>query len=69
MYQLESSTGPSVTAHAHSPEILREVYRVGTLTNLKLDYNKGPSSWLHTNGVVHNDGTVQLITSINGRWR
>lgn len=68
-YQLESSTGPCVVGHSHTPQILREVYQVGTSTLLKMDYNGGPSSWLHTNGVINPDATIQLITSIKGRWR
>lgn len=68
-YQLESTTGPCIVGHSHTPQILRDVYQVGTLTKLKLDYNRGPSSWLHTNGVINPDGTIQLLNIIDGRWR
>jgi hypothetical protein len=67
--QLEQSTGNSISGHTHTPEILRNVYKVGTLTKLKLDYNGGPSSWLHTNAPVYPDGSVQLLNIIDGVWR
>lgn len=67
--QLEQTTGNSISGHTHTPEVLRNVYKVGTLTKLKLDYNGGPSSWLHTNAPVYADGFVQLINIIEGKWR
>jgi hypothetical protein len=61
--------GKSVVGHAHTPAMRGDAYRVGTLTNLKLDYNRGPSSWLNTNGIINPDGSVQLINIINGRYK
>lgn len=69
MANVEYSSGKSIVGHAHSPSILREVYRVGTLTSLQLDYNRGPSSWLNTNAVIWGDGSVQLINIINGKYK
>ena len=61
--------GKSIVGHRHTPGIRGDAYCVGTLTNLKLDYNRGPSSWLQTNGVINKDGSIQLVNVINSRYR
>lgn len=66
---MENAYGHSVSGHSHSPEILRGAWQVGTTSLLKLDYNKGPSSWLHTSCLVYANGSRQLINSINGNWK
>ena len=66
---LEGAYSQSVTGHAHSPEILRGAWQVGTSSYLKLSYNRGPSSWLHSSCLVYKDGSRQLINSLNGKWR
>jgi hypothetical protein len=68
MKTIEEAYGNSVTGHAHSPEILRGAWRVGTSSKLKLDYNLGPSSWFHTSCLVYPNGQRQLINCIEGRW-
>jgi len=65
---LEKTSHKSIVAHSHSPEILRDFWRVGTSTKLKLSYTEGPSSWFHTSGVIYKGGHRQLINSINGRY-
>lgn len=66
---IEGAYSRSVTGHAHSPEILRGAWQVGTSSYLKLSYNRGPSSWLHSSCLVYKDGSRQLINSLNGKWR
>lgn len=66
---MEAAYGSSVTGHAHTPEILRQAYQVGTCSYLKQGYNKGPSSWMHTSCVVYRNGSRQLINLIGRRWR
>ena len=66
---MEAAYSQSVTGHAHSPEILRGAWQVGTSSLLKLNYNRGPSSWLHSSCLVYKDGSRQLINSLNGKWR
>lgn len=66
---MEQAYGACVIGHAHSPAILRGVYRVGTSTRLDLGYNIGPSSWFNTHALVYADGSRQLINTIGGRWR
>jgi len=65
----EKAYGPCVIGHAHTPEVLRSVWRVGTTSKLKLDYNVGASSWFHTSCLLYSDGSRQMINSINGKWR
>jgi hypothetical protein len=66
---LESAYGNSVTGHSHSPEILRGAWVVGTSSLLRLSYNVGPSSWMHTSCLVYPNGARQLISVIDGKWR
>jgi hypothetical protein len=66
---LEAAYGKSITGHKHTPELLRKTAVVGTLTPIRVDYNKGPSSWMNTNAVLYDTGTIQLINIINGKWK
>ena len=66
---IEASYGFSVTRHSHTPEILRGAWQVGTSSFLKLNYNRGPSSWMHASCLVYPDGSRQMLNSINGEWR
>jgi hypothetical protein len=59
----------SVLGHSHSPGIFEGAYQVGTSSRLRLEYNAGPSSWLHSHAAVHRNGRRQLIHVIDGRWR
>lgn len=65
----EAVYGQSVTGHSHTPEILRGSWQVGTSSLLKLSYNRGASSWLHTSCLLYPDGSRQLINSIDGTWK
>ena len=65
----EEANGKSITGHSHTPSKTRNVYVVGTSTNLVLDYNKkGYSSWANTNGIIYPDGSVQLLNTIKGKY-
>lgn len=58
-----------IVAHSHSPNKERNAITVGTNTYLKQRYNQGgPSSWLHTNGVLYPIGTTQLLNIVNGTY-
>lgn len=65
---MESSYGQSVTGHAHGPEIMRGAWQMGTSSFLKLNYNKGPSDWVHSSCLVYSNGARQLINSFGGDW-
>jgi hypothetical protein len=66
---MEHAYGNSVSGHSHTPEILRGAWQVGTTSLLKLGYNQGPSSWMHTACLVYPNGSRQLINIIEGKWR
>ncbi len=66
---IEKSYGNAVIGHRHSPEIQRGTYVVGTSSYLKLSYNKGPSSWMHSHCVVYSNGSRQLLNFINKKWK
>jgi hypothetical protein len=68
LLQLEQSVGKCIIGHSHTPGILRNVYQVGTSTKLKMDYNRGPSSWLHTHALLYPDAQVQLVNFIDGKY-
>lgn len=52
----------SITGHTHSPKIKESGVVVGTLSKLKLSYNKTSiSNWAHANCVLYKNGTFQLI--------
>lgn len=66
---LEVGYGAGVFGHSHSPGILRDVFRVGTSTKLRLGYNDGgASSWLHTHCLTYQNGSRQLINIIDGEY-
>ncbi|HXN74869.1 MAG TPA: hypothetical protein VN855_00060, partial [Candidatus Acidoferrum sp.] len=66
---MEKSYGQSVTGHDHSPAILRGSYQNGTSSYLKLEYNQGPSDWVHASTIIYPNGMRQIINSFNGNWR
>ena len=61
---LEQACGKAIYGHAHTPQIYRNVFVVGTSTGLKLNYNRGPSSWLNTHALLPANGQPQLINYI-----
>lgn len=68
MAQAEKIYGNCVIGHAHSAAIERGVFRVGTFSELRLNYNRGPSSWTHTACLLYPDGSRQLVNNIEGSF-
>ncbi len=66
---MEAAYGISVSGHSHTPEILRGAWQVGTCSHLKLNYSKGPSSWMHSSCLVYPNGARQMINIIGDSWR
>lgn len=58
----------SIIGHSHTPGIVEGCYQVGTSSRLRLEYNRGASSWLHTHCVVYRNGKRSLLTVIGGKW-
>lgn len=65
----EAAFGKSITGHTHSPELLRNTVVVGTSTNLRLNYTEGPSTWMNTHALLYDNGQIQLVNVINGKYR
>ena len=62
--------GKSITGHSHSMEMFGDTYIVGTSSQLNLPYTAGGgSAWIAANAVLYSNGTVQLIPSIDGKWK
>ena len=59
----------TITGHSHSPQIFNHAMQVGTSSLMKLGYNSGPSSWLHTHGIIYENGERSLINVIGDSWR
>lgn len=65
----EKAYGACIIGHSHSCEILRDVWRVGTTSQMRLDYTSGASSWTHSSCLVYRNGSRQMIHNINGKWK
>lgn len=58
-----------VIGHGHSPGIKDGVYQTGTNSRLRLEFMRGPSSWLHTDCLIYRNGKRTLLNVIDGKWR
>jgi len=58
----------TVTGHTHSPIRLDGHLSVGTLTHLRVNYNKGLSSWLNSNVVIYPNGKAQHVHIVNNKY-
>ncbi len=59
----------TIIGHVHSPAIEEGTFAVGTSTNLRLEYNAGPSGWLNAHAIVNADGKRQLLFIVDGEYR
>lgn len=57
-----------IHGHTHSPYVNKGAYCVGTTSKMRLSYNRGLSSWMHSNVIVYPNGKRQHIHIINGKW-
>ena len=57
-----------IVGHYHSPGRKDGAIAVGTSTKLRVGYNKGASSWLHSHVIIHSDGKAQHINLINNEF-
>lgn len=59
----------TIIAHGHGPGREKGCCQLGTSSQMNLGYNEGtPSSWMHTHGIIHNNGKVQLVTVSEGSY-
>jgi len=54
--------------HVHSATIMDGAYCAGVIGSLDMDYNKGPSSWSHSNIITYKSGKRTVITLRNGAF-
>lgn len=57
-----------VTGHTHTPLKKDGLTTVGTLTKLRMGYNKGLSSWANSNALVFKNGKTQNLIIIDGEY-
>lgn len=57
-----------VVAHSHVPMREDGCTYVGTLTVLRMGYNKGLSAWVNSNVIIHKNGKSQNIFLFNGEY-
>lgn len=65
---LEKAYGDCVYGHAHSPNILRGAWCVGTSTLPFPDYGDGPTSWMNTHCIIYPGGFRQFVNCIDGKF-
>jgi len=66
--QLKNLPIRTIVGHSHVPNRIDGSVSVGTLTHLRVGYNKGASGWLNSNAVIYPDGKVAQLNIINGRF-
>lgn len=66
--QLKNLPVKSVVGHSHVPHRYDGSLSVGTLTKLRLSYNKGASAWLASNVVIYPNGKASHLHIINGKF-
>jgi hypothetical protein len=57
-----------IVGHYHSPGRKDGALAVGTSTELRVGYNIGPSSWLQSHVIIHEDGKAQHLHFIKGEY-
>jgi hypothetical protein len=57
-----------VVGHYHSPGRKDGALAVGTSTKLRVNYNLGPSGWLQSHVIIHDDAKAQHINFIKGEF-
>lgn len=57
------------TGHTHTAQIIHGLYVAGTCSKLKLEYNKGPSSWSWSHVITYANSKRTIITLRNGKWK
>mgnify|MGYP003671670278 CR=1 FL=1 len=66
--QYKNMNTKMITGHTHSPNRGDGHMTVGTLSGLRVGYNKGASSWMHANALIYADGKAQLVYIVGGKY-
>ena len=65
--QFKNLNTKNIVGHRHTPERIDGHVAVGTLSHLRVGFNRGPSSWMNGFGVIYPDGKAQLLHVINNK--
>lgn len=57
------------TGHVHAAGIIGDCFTAGTSSKLRLNYNRGPSSWSHSHIVTYASGARAIVTVWQGQPR
>lgn len=68
MDSIQKAYGACNVGHNHTPGIRNKVFRVGTFSILRPGFVKGPSTWMHTLLIEHENGSRQLINLVKDKW-
>lgn len=67
--QFKNLNTKNIVGHGHHPHREDGHIMVGTLSHLRVGFNRGPSNWMNGFGVIYPDGQAQLIHIINGKYK
>lgn len=66
--QLKTLPMKTITGHTHVPQRVDGHLCVGTLTDLRVGYNRGFSGWLNSNVIIYPNGKASHVHIINGKF-
>lgn len=66
--QFKNLNTKNMVGHGHHPHREDGHIMVGTLSYLRVGFNRGASSWMNGLGLIYPDGKAQLIHIINGKY-
>lgn len=66
--QLAKIYNQYVQGHTHAAAVFRNAMCVGLTGELEMDYVVGVNAMIHANGLIHKDGSLQLLCIIRGEW-
>lgn len=65
--QFKNLNTKNIVGHGHHPHREDGHIMVGTLSHLRVGFNRGPSNWMNSLGGIYPDGKAQLIHIIKGK--
>lgn len=66
--QFKNLNTKNIVGHGHKPHREDGHIMVGTLSYLRVGFNRGPSSWMNGFGIIHLDGKAQNINIIKNKF-
>ena len=67
--QFKNLNTKNATGHGHHPNREDGHVMVGTISYLRVGFNRGPSNWMNGLGLIYPDSKFQLVHIINGKFR